>query len=189
MTQYAMALDLNRCVGCLACVVACKMENNVQIGSYWNKVLRVDPIGNFPTMDMYWLPVLCQHCESPECTRVCPTGASYKREDGIVLIDKSKCIGCQYCAMACPYGVRYFNEEERVVEKCTLCAHLIERGERPTCVEECTGDCRHFGDLDDPHSEISRFLQEAGDDVHIVADVGNHPSFKYILRRHTWRSG
>ena len=78
---------------------------------------------------MYYLPVQCQHCENPECVKVCPTGASHKLEDGTVQIDKSKCIGCQFCAMACPYGVRYLNEEERVVEKCTLCEQITAQGE------------------------------------------------------------
>ncbi len=186
--QLAIVTDLNRCVGCLACSVACKMENNVPIGSYWNKVMRVGPHGKFPDVEMYFLPMMCQHCENPECVKVCPTGASHKRADGIVLIDKDKCIGCQYCAMACPYGVRYFNKTERVVEKCTLCAHLVEQGKRPACVEECTGNARVFGDLDDPQSEISRTIAQGGMAAYKLPDVGNRPSFHYILRKMTWRS-
>jgi DMSO reductase iron-sulfur subunit len=190
MTQMAIVFDLDRCVGCESCTVACKQENNVPLGPFWSKVLRIGPTGKFPDLEMYWLPVLCQHCEEPQCTEVCPTGASHKRADGIVLIDKDKCIGCQYCVMACPYGVRYFNEEEKVVEKCTLCAHLVERGEEPACVKTCVGKNRIFGDIDDPNSEISQKIREAGDNVHMLADVGNHPSMQYILspRIATWRS-
>ena len=124
MATNAIVTDLNRCVGCLACMVACKAVNNVPIGSYWNKVLRIGPslkpgATSAHDVEMYYLPVQCQHCENPECVKVCPTQASHVTEDGTVQIDKSKCIGCQFCAMACPYGVRYLNEEERVVEKCT----------------------------------------------------------------------
>jgi len=188
--QMAMVFDLDRCVGCESCTVSCKMENNVRLGDFWSKVLKVGPIGKFPDLEMYWLPVLCQHCKDPQCTKVCPTGASHKRADGVVLIDKDKCIGCQYCTMACPYGVRYYNEEEGVVEKCTLCAHLIERGEQPACVKTCVGKCRILGDIDDPNSEISQKIREAGDNVHTLVDVGNHPSIRYILspRIATWRS-
>ncbi|MFR7649979.1 MAG: 4Fe-4S dicluster domain-containing protein, partial [Eggerthella lenta] len=123
----AIITDLNRCVGCLACSVACKAVNNVPIGSYWNKVVRVGPnpipggSGQYPDVYMYFLPISCQHCENPECVKVCPTEASHVAEDGSIQIDKEKCIGCQFCVMACPYGVRYLNEEEKVVEKCTLC--------------------------------------------------------------------
>ncbi|MEE0477843.1 MAG: 4Fe-4S dicluster domain-containing protein, partial [Adlercreutzia sp.] len=111
MATNAIVTDLNRCVGCLACMVACKAVNNVPIGSYWNKVLRIGPslkpgATSAHDVEMYYLPVQCQHCENPECVKVCPTGASHKLEDGTVQIDKSKCIGCQFCAMACPYGVR-----------------------------------------------------------------------------------
>ena len=99
-------------------------------------------------MEMYFLTVQCQHCADPECVKVCPTGASHKLEDGTVQIDKSKCIGCQFCAMSCPYGVRYLNEEERVVEKCTLCEQKIAQGELPQCVTQCGGRARYFGDLE-----------------------------------------
>ena len=153
MTQYAIATDLNRCVGCLACSVTCKVVNDVPIGSYWNKVLRIGPNpkfegAEFPDVEMYFLTVQCQHCADPECVKVCPTGASHKLEDGTVQIDKSKCIGCQFCAMSCPYGVRYLNEEERVVEKCTLCEQKIAQGELPQCVTQCGGRARYFGDLE-----------------------------------------
>ena len=189
MTQMAMVLDLDRCIGCHSCTVACKHENNVRLGDFWSKVLVMGPYGKFPDLEMYFLPVLCQHCKDPECTKVCPTGASHKREDGVVLIDKNKCIGCQYCAMACPYGVRYYNEEQGVVEKCTLCAHLIDRGEEPLCVKACIGKARIFGDLDDPYSKISQKIYGAGKNVHWLTDVGNHPSLCYILspRIATWR--
>ena len=140
MTHYAIATDLNRCMGCLACSVACKAMNNVPVGDYWNKTLRVGPnpkadgCGTWPDVEMYFLTVQCQHCKDPECVKVCPTGASHIAEDGTVQIDKSKCIGCQFCAMSCPYGVRYLNTEERVVEKCTLCEQRIAQGELPACV-------------------------------------------------------
>ena len=144
MANYAIVTDLNRCVGCLACMVSCKVVNNVPIGSYWNKVLRIGPFlkeGATATndVDMYYLPVQCQHCEDPECVKVCPTGASQKMPDGTVQVDKSKCIGCQFCAMSCPYNVRYLNEEERVVEKCTLCEQITAQGGLPQCVIQCGG--------------------------------------------------
>ena len=203
MTQYAIATDLNRCVGCLSCMVACKAVNNVPIGSYWNKVLRIGPslkegATSSHDVEMYYLPVQCQHCADPECVKVCPTGASHKLEDGTVQIDKSKCIGCQFCAMACPYGVRYLNEEERVVEKCTLCEQKIAQGELPQCVSQCCGMARWFGDADGdirdfkgPRGEtIGSFLEEFSDEaVHHLPDVGNEPTFRYILRSMTWKGG
>ena len=113
---------------------------------------------------MYYLPVSCQHCDNPECVSVCPTGASYKRDDGVVLVDHSKCIGCQYCVMACPYGVRAYDtgKDKGVIEKCTMCAHLIDKGEKPACVKHCPGQARKFGDLDDPDSSAAKAVAAAG---------------------------
>ena len=219
MTRYAIVTDLNRCVGCLACTVACKAFNGVPIGLFWNKVLRVGPntkkgaSGQWPDVDMYFLPVGCQHCANPECVKVCPTGASYKKEDGTVQIDKSKCIGCRFCAMACPYGVRSYNADEKVVEKCTLCEQKVAQGMLPQCVAQCGGRARFFGDLDkgvdsfeapwvvditkgDPSydkmnktritlKECTLPYKEA--DFHHLPNVGNNPSFLYLTRTHEWQ--
>ena len=218
MTQYSILTDLNKCVGCLACSISCKVINNVPVGSYWNKVLRIGPSlkeggTTWHDVEMYYLPVQCQHCDDPECVRVCPTGASHKLEDGTVQIDKSKCIGCQFCAMACPYNVRYLNEQERVVEKCTLCEQIVEQGGLPQCVIQCGGRARFFGDLDegiasfeapavgyetdrtyDSLYEGNRVtlgeLAQAYDertDLHHLPNVGNNPNFAFILRNRDWK--
>ena len=219
MANYAIATDLNRCVGCLACTVACKAINGVPIGNFWIKTLRIGPhpteggSGHFPDVEMYFLPVQCQHCENPECVKVCPTGASYVREDGTIQVDKAKCIGCQFCAMSCPYGVRYLNEEERVVEKCTLCEQKVVQGELPQCVTQCAARARFFGDLDQgvdnfegPAAPVDPTAVSYDDmlstrvkmkdyveaykqtDIHHLADAGNGPKLMYLLREpRTWR--
>lgn len=210
MTHYAIVTDLNRCVGCLACSVACKAVNNVPIGNYWNKVLRIGPQNSIvgsnieETADsyLYFLTVQCQHCKNPACVEVCPTEASHVLDDGTVQIDKEKCIGCQFCAMACPYGVRYLNEEERVVEKCTLCEQKIAQGELPQCVSQCGGLARFFGDLDkgiesfegaelgDSRTVLGDWCEDFKDsDVYHLPNTGNNPSFAYILRDHEWQGG
>ena len=216
MTHYAIVTDLNMCVGCLACSVACKAVNEVPIGNYWNKVLRVGPFkneeGRTLSIGMYFLPIGCQHCERPACVEVCPTEASHVLEDGTVQIDKSKCIGCQFCAMACPYNVRYLNEEEGVVEKCTLCEQKISQGELPQCVSQCGARARFFGDLDagidsfvgpgvyrdvasasyeegaNARVKMVDYVEEFNDsDMYHLPDVGNNPAFAYILRDRTWQ--
>ena len=218
MTQYAIITDLNRCVGCLACTVACKAVNNVPVGAFWIKTLRVGPnpieggSGDWPDVEMYFLPIQCQHCADPECVKVCPTGASHKAADGTVQIDKSKCIGCQFCAMSCPYNVRYLNEEERVVEKCTLCEQKIAQGELPQCVAQCGSRARFFGDLEQgvdgveapaPPQALSCDYAEmqqtrvtlkeyvepyTEDEIHRLPDVGNGPELMYLLRSdRKWR--
>ena len=183
MSRNCIVINLDRCIGCYACEVACKMENDVALGERWNKVVQVEPYGEFPHVSTYWLPVMCQQCEDSPCTHVCPTGASYRDEaTGMVLVNKEKCIGCKYCMMACPYGVRSWSPSEHVVEKCTLCGQLTAAGELPKCVAACCGSARFYGDLDDPSSDAAKALAAAGSgSVHRLKDVGNGPQTAYIL--------
>lgn len=190
--RNALVVDLERCIGCFGCEISCKMENNVALGEYWNKVVVEGPYGTFPDIEEYWLPTMCQQCEDAPCVHVYPTGASYRDENNVVLIDKSVCIGCRYCMMACPYGVRNWNKEQQVVEKCTLCQHLTQQGKEPACVHNCPGEARFYGDLDDPNSDASQALAAADPaDVHRLKNVGNNPSTAYILssKYATWRNG
>lgn len=209
--QKAIITDLNRCVGCLACSVACKGLNGVPIGQFWNRVLRVGPNpvfegADYPNVYMYFLPMTCQHCTNPECVSVCPTGASVKMDDGTVQIDKDLCIGCGVCLSACPYGVRYVDPEENVAQKCTLCRDHWDDEENfvPQCVSQCGGNARWFGDIDEgyesffgaeetdgewtkEHRNMLEFLEPFTEDqVYALPDSGNGPSFRYILRDHKW---
>lgn len=108
MPRYAMAIDLERCMGCRACMEACKVENNTPESAFWMYVFRFEE-GEYPDVDVSFLPRPCQHCDNPPCVKVCPVGARYKQDDGLVLSDFERCIGCRYCEVACPYGVNYFN--------------------------------------------------------------------------------
>jgi len=173
--RWGMLIDAGRCGdGCSACVTACAEENGWDAGAtgptdpQWIRKLELrDP----ETGAHRTLPMMCQHCASPPCVDVCPTGASFKRADGIVLVDKHTCIGCRYCVMACPYNARSFIHEpltgqkpyaprgRGTVESCTLCVHRIDAGGEPACVAACAdsgGGAMLFGDLNDPESEISK---------------------------------
>lgn len=184
MAHNCIVVNLDKCTGCYGCEIACKMENDVALGEYWNRVVEVGPFGDYPEITRYKLPSMCQQCEDAPCVHVCPTGASYRDENNVVLIDREKCIGCKYCMMACPYGVRNWNVETRTVEKCTLCGHLTSQGELPACVKSCAAGARFYGDLDDPDSDVSKELARYGEDaVHTLEDVGNKPATRYIYSR------
>ena len=209
MTQKrAHVIDLDRCSGCDSCIVACKFENNVTLGHYWNRVMSIGPTGEYPEINMYWLPVACQQCEDAPCISVCPTGASYRDSDNdVVLIDKEKCIGCSNCLYSCPYGVRQLNEDLGVMEKCTLCNHLtaVSDGNEniddtfdpahavPPCCHNCSTGARHFGDLNDPNSAASKAVEEGkakGKMIHTLDDkTGAKPATVYMLseRISTWK--
>lgn len=183
--HYGMVIDLDKCTGCQACAVACKMENDVDLGVFWERVYRMGPIGQFPDqLEMFYFPNQCMHCENPSCISVCPTKATYQTDDGIVLVDANLCFGCQYCIWACPYEARTLNPNTKTVEKCILCVHRLEQGEQPMCAYTCTTGCRVAGDMNDPDSEISRILAANADRVFRVhPEFGNQPSVVYLLPR------
>lgn len=191
MARIGMVIDLDECLGCDTCTVACDQENQVPIGHSYGTVHQVGPIGVFPELEMYYVPQMCQHCDDPPCVTVCPTGASYRRDDGLVLFDDSKCVGVQFCVDACPYAARNYDKEKEIIEKCTFCAHKLDVGENPACVKSCVAECRTIGDFDDPNSKVSKLLRQAGEEnVHTLEDTGNRPMIRYILHKKTakWRS-
>lgn len=179
--KYGMLIDLTRCIGCGACVFACKQENGTASGIYWCTV-RKGETGKYPSSKMVQIPYACMHCMNADCVSACPTGASYKAEDGRTMIDYDECIGCEMCLQACPYDVRQYtppeaaemnywgndsettafedmktkNRKTRVAQKCEMCPQLLAQGLEPACVQTCLTKCRVFGDLDDPESEISK---------------------------------
>lgn len=183
MSHNCIVVNLDRCTGCFGCEIACKMENNVALGQRWSKVFTVGPAGEYPNMTRYALPTMCQQCKDAPCVHVCPTGASYRDSNtNVVLVDKEKCIGCKYCMMACPYGVRSWNKTEKCVEKCTLCGQLTSAGKLPACVKSCAAGARFYGDLDDPNSDVSKELAKyPAEAVHTLEDQGNGPCMHYIL--------
>ncbi len=195
--RWGMLIDLGRCEsGCDDCVSACAKENGLRghgrptTDAQW--IRKVD-IKDPQTGNSKSLPMLCQHCENPPCVDVCPTGASFKRADGIVLVDKHTCIGCRYCMMACPYKARSFVHEvledqksfaprgKGTVESCTLCVHRIDSDRLPACVEACSdtgGGAMLFGDLNNPDSEISKRVAKYASQQ-IRADLGLKPGIRY----------
>lgn len=188
MKKITFVIEVDRCIGCKGCQVACKMENQVALGSCRNPVKTIGPTGIYPDIQMYFLPTMCQQCDNPTCVEVCPTGASYvNEEDGCILIDPNLCIGCQSCNNACPYHANTFNEELRVMDKCTMCIQRRELGLIPACVRNCSGGALHVGDINDPDSEVSKLLREAGEEnIYTLRDFGNAPSVRYILKNDKW---
>lgn len=161
MAKYAMVFDKEKCVGCNACVVTCQQGYQLPAENKLNWV-EVKQSGSFPNIKMEFTPLLCAHCDDPVCVDACPVdGATYKTEDGFVLVDEEKCIGCTACVHACPYGARSMNTENNKAVKCTFCASRVTEGGGPLCVNTCITGARIFGDLDDPNSEVSKLLKQA----------------------------
>lgn len=161
--QWAMLVDVRKCIGCQACTVSCIQENAVPEGSFRTVVstYTVKLTDSAQPAGTYVLPRLCNHCDNPPCIPVCPVGATYKREDGIVAVDADRCVGCAYCVQACPYDARFINHETNKADKCTFCAHRVDAGLLPACVETCVGGARIFGDINDPNGELAHRLREA----------------------------
>lgn len=177
--RYALAIDARKCIDCKACVVACRAENSVPLGKSRNWI-NEELNGDWPKLMAVYEPEQCHHCTDPACVRVCPTGASYQRPDGAVVINQAECVGCRYCIIACPYDARFFREDLGVVEKCDLCAHRLDRGEVPACVETCPSKARIFGDWNDPTSELREVLAKRQYRLK-KPEAGTGPQIYYLL--------
>lgn len=154
MTKYAMAIDLNRCVGCSACVIACKAEWGLEDEKSRCWVKPIGPEETAEGISSTFYTGLCNHCDKPPCLDECPTGATTKNNFGSVVVDKELCIGCGNCVISCPYGARYISAIDKKVEKCTFCEERLAIGMVPACVETCPTSARDFGDIEDNRSEI-----------------------------------
>jgi molybdopterin-containing oxidoreductase family iron-sulfur binding subunit len=213
-----MVIDLTKCVGCDACTVACKVENQTP-GDIWYAPVIQEEVGQYPNARMVFVPTLCMHCEDAPCVRACPTKALMRRDDGIVMYEEDKCCGSRACVTACPYDAAKFFEGETgeslfgdehtpptvadrgarekydagTVQKCTFCAHRVDHGmdqglqvgvdreATPACVVTCPAECRIFGDLDDPASNASRYLQERRSNEVLRPDAQTRPKVIYVV--------
>ena len=177
--RYAMAFDLERCTGCHACSVACKVENHVPLGNFRTKVYYYDQ-GQFPQVRRHFLPVVCMQCEDAPCLKACPTNSISRGADGIVRINTETCTGAGKCEEACPYGAIYVNPHTSLADKCDFCSHRLEAGMEPACVETCPGETIIFGDLNDPQSRIARFVAKASDELTVLKpDEATKPQVHY----------
>lgn len=176
--RYGFVLDQRKCIGCHACTVACKTENQVPVGSFRTWVKYVEK-GEYPDTRRHFGVMRCNHCENAPCVRICPVNALYTRPDGIVDLDGGKCIGCQSCMQACPYDALYINPDRGVAEKCHFCAHRVERGLEPACVIVCPVQAIVPGDLDNPRSEISQLVARLPSQVR-KPEQGTRPKVFYL---------
>lgn len=183
MARYGMVIDLKKCVRCRTCYVTCKIFHNIpnefDSGHAYSRIKLVEPeVGKYPSVHRFFMPVHCMHCDEAPCVNVCPTGASYLGDNGIVHFDTDKCIGCKYCILACPYQARYFNYETGMADKCDFCADRLEAGLQPYCVEKCIGNAIVIGDLDDPNSEVSQIIKTEGA-LPLSQHLGTKPKVYY----------
>jgi tetrathionate reductase subunit B len=198
---YAMGVQIEKCIGCGKCVVACKTENDVPLEPFYFRTwveryiiyadgdVSVDSpdggIGGFPPVEnekqilrTFFVPKLCNHCDNPPCVQVCPVGATFKSQDGVVLVDSDYCIGCRYCIQACPYGARFLDPRTKTANKCTFCYHRITKGLLPACVEVCPTQARIFGELGKLSTPLNRMMRLSHIQV-LKPHMNTHPKVFY----------
>jgi Fe-S-cluster-containing dehydrogenase component/formate-dependent nitrite reductase membrane component NrfD len=178
MSNYGFAIDLRKCIGCHACTIACKAEHDIPVGvnRCWVKTVEK---GTFPETRRFFFPVLCNQCDEAPCAKICPTNALFKRRDGIVDLHGDSCIGCRACMVACPYDQLFIDPNTHTAEKCNFCANRVENDLLPACVSVCPTECRIFGDLDDPASEVAQIAQREAISVR-KPEKGTIPKVFYI---------
>jgi Fe-S-cluster-containing dehydrogenase component len=215
MSRWGMVINLHACIGCYNCIISCKQEHFLPPGIFYAQVL-IGEVGTYPSVRKLIYPVLCNHCEEPSCVDVCPSGATTKRDDGIVWVDSDVCIGCRSCLIACPYqqrsylpkkdyeyfpgqgltpyeemGKQIYPLEKGTVVKCNFCREIVDAGleeglapgvdrkATPACVNACPVSARHFGDLDDPESNVSTLIADKKA-TPLHPEYGTEPSVFYI---------
>lgn len=203
MSRYGMTIDLDRCVGCRACAVACTMHNGLPKDVRWSGVKEQES-GVFPAVSVDYLPTLCMHCTDAPCVEICPTGASYITDEGVVLVDQETCIGCGSCTTVCPYDARtvlgdvvsnhgadgpvaheelvFGDHMANTAEKCTFCYGKVGKGEEPACVTTCPAHARRFGDLEDAASDVAKLSKDASAKV-LLAGKETKPSVYYLSKK------
>ncbi len=182
MTQLGFVLDQSRCFGCHACTVACKTEHGMELGVFRTWVKYIER-GEFPDVRRHFSVMRCNHCTDAPCVEICPVQALYKREDGIVDFDPSRCIGCKACLNACPYDALHIDPNSHTAAKCNFCAHRVDEGLKPACEVVCPAEAIISGDLDDPDSEVSRILGSLASAVR-APEQGTGPNVFYIGADH-----
>ncbi len=175
--RYAMTHDTRKCVGCHACVIACKTENALPEGGFRDWI-TTETEGTFPNLSMEIRSERCNHCAAPSCVTACPTGASHVGEGGTVGVTRGKCTGCKACIAACPYGARYVHPKGHI-DKCTFCAHRTARGLEPACVEVCPTRSLTFGDMSDATAEVTKLLRSRRTKV-LKPESGNEPQVFFL---------
>lgn len=198
---YAMGIQIEKCIGCGKCVQACKVENDVPEEPFYFRTwveryiiyadgeVSVDSpnggIEGFPPVEndkqilrTFFVPKLCNQCENPPCVQVCPVGATFQSQDGVVLVDQDYCIGCRYCIQACPYGARFLDPRTKTADKCTFCYHRITKGLLPACVEVCPTQARIFGELDKLSTPLNRMMRQSNIQV-LKAHMNTEPKVFY----------
>lgn len=202
MARYVMVIDPNRCIGCNACTISCKLKNATPPGTAWCKVVTEES-GTFPNVVVKNMPIQCMHCQNPPCVENCPTGSRVKTSNGIITTDQDKCIGCEECLQACPYDVQSiinyepynqefgftpFEEKGRTrfkpgaIVKCDFCQDLVEDGKKPACVDVCPSHVREFGDLNDLNDVVSKIILERPV-FRLHSENGTEPSVFYLGRK------
>ena len=189
MTRWGLVIDISKCNACYCCFIACKDEywdndyppftaSQPRHGQFWMNLSKSER-GKYPYVKVAYIPKPCMQCEDAPCVKAAENGAVYRRDDGIVVIDPQKAVGQKQLVKSCPYDVIFWNEEINLPQKCTFCVHRLEKGEIPRCIQACPSDCMTFGDLDDPHSDVSKLLTATGAEAY-HSEWNTKPGVYYV---------
>ena len=179
--QFALIIDLDKCIGCKGCSVSCYNQHDISAGIYFCTLGQEGPIGVFPNLQMSYIPRNCMHCSNPSCADACPAKAISITDAGVVIIDEVSCTGCGECVSACPYEACHIDQVEQVAKKCDMCLSLIREGGSPICVTTCQGLARLFGDINDPDSTVARIMEKnKGIIFREKESFGTNPNVYYL---------